>query len=243
MRILALAQGYYGNRIVEHLRKWIPQGWTIEVITIPYGLPAVIDEPEEFLPSNIVLTDLLLAMTESPGASQLIPAIVGLSETKSVIAPIDNSAWLPPGLKNQLQQELAEMGVTAVFPKTFCTLTESSAGFRWRAEPHNDERIAAFARRFGQPKLRIKVDPQSKTIAEVMVERGAPCGSTHHIATELVGMPVEEVVPSAGLIAHHYPCLASMQREQLDDCLFDTLMHISGYVVNEDVKREIRTFL
>lgn len=242
MRILALVQGQYGHRIVEHLQKRAPPEWAIESLSAPSDLPPIVDEPEEFLPSKVSPADLLLALTESPRAVQLIPALARLSGVKAVIAPIDNSAWLPLGLKNQLQQELARMGVTGVFPKTFCTLTESSAGFRQRAEPHENECIASFARYFGKPRLRITVDPQSATIAEVTVERGAPCGSTHFAAGKLVGMAVGEAVPQAGLMAHYFPCLASMQREQIDDGLFEPLMNVSGYVMNEDVERAIAPF-
>jgi len=181
-------------------------------------------------------------MIESPGAAQLMSTVVKLSRAKAVIAPIDNSAWLPPGLKNQLQRELAEKGVAAVFPKTFCTLTENTTGFRRSAEPYNSEIIASFAKHFGKPRLKIKVDPQSRTITEVTVERSAPCGSTRFVAQKLVGMPADKVIPYAGLITHHYPCLASMQQEQLDDRLFDTLMHISGYVMNEDVEPQVKPF-
>lgn len=242
MNILVLFQGGYDERIVKHLRGQAPQGWTIEVITAPRVVPPIVDEPEEFLPLDIPQCNLLLALVESPGAAQLIPAVVKFSQAKAVIAPIDNSAWLPAGLKNQLRQELAGSGVVAVFPKTFCTLTENSAGFRRSAEAYDSESIASFARSFGKPKLKIKVDPQTGIIGEVTVERGAPCGSTHFVANKLVGMPVDKAVPQAGLVAHHYPCLASMQQEQLDDRLFDTLMHISGYVMNEAVEQEIKLF-
>ena len=239
MRILALVQGQYGQRIVQNLRQRSPQEWSIEAITVSRALPLVVDEPAEFLPSDIPQADLLLALTESPGAAQLIPAAARLSGAKSVIAPIDNSAWLPLGLRNQLRRELAETGVTAVFPKTFCTLTENSAGFRGNAEPYDDERIAAFAINFGRPKLKIYVDPQNRNMIEVTVDRSAPCGSTHFAAERMVGIPLEEAVPRAGLIVHHYPCLASMQPEQIDDDLLETLMHVSGYVMNEEVEREI----
>ncbi len=38
-------------------------------------------------------------------------------------------------------------------------------------------------------------------------------------------------------MAHYYPCMASMQRELLDDGVFEPLMNISGYVVNEELER------
>ena len=43
-------QGLYGERIVEHIRKSAPQEWSIQSIPVPEGLPAVVDDPEDFLP-------------------------------------------------------------------------------------------------------------------------------------------------------------------------------------------------
>ena len=74
------------------------------------------------------------------------------------------------------------------------------------------------------------------------VERGSPCGSSHHTAAGLIGIHADEAVPKAGLICHHYPCQASMQQEQIDKALYDTLMHLSGYVVNEDVEEQVKPF-
>ncbi len=239
MRILALIQGQYGERIVENIRQRSPQGWKIEATTVPRALPPIVDEPADFLPSGMPQADLLLSLTESSSAAQLIPAAVGLSGAKSVISPIDNSAWLPVGLRNQLRRELADMGVAAVFPKTFCTLTENSAGFRADAESHDDAHIASFASQFGRPRLQITVDPHNRSIVEVVVKRGSPCGSTHFAAERMAGMASDDAIPRAGLIVHHYPCLASMQPEQIDEELTETLMHVSGYVMNEEVERGI----
>jgi hypothetical protein len=236
IRILALHQGHYGERIVEHIRKSAPEDWMLEVIIPPRVLPAIIDDPGEFLPSDISQADLLLALSESPETAQLVPAIARLSGVKAIIMPVDNSAWLPLGLKNQLQRELAGMGIAAVFPRTFCTLTENATGYGGDIETYDNERIAAFAAYFGRPRLKIEVDASGNRIVRVEVERSAPCGSTHYVAEKLVGVPVAEAVPQAGLHAHHYPCLASMQMEPAGD----TLMHISGYVVNDEVERELR---
>jgi hypothetical protein len=240
MRTLAFVQGQYGQRIVEHLNKHTPEGWGIESLPTPDGLPPIIDEPVEFLPHEVPRADLLLALTESRTAVQLVTALAKLSGAKAAIVPIDNPAWLPPGLKNQLKRELSGIGVASVFPKTFCTLTETTAGFRGCAESYHDEYIACFARRFGKPKLKVTIDPQNRRVLDVIVERGSPCGSTQFVARKLVGMSMEEVVPQAGLIAHYYPCSASMQREQIDDSLFEPLMNISGYVVNEEVEQQLR---
>ena len=238
MRILALHQGHYGERIVGHIARTAPKGWAIETITPPAALPIVIDEPEEFLPSEIPQADLLLAMSESQETAQLVPAIARLSGAGAVIMPVDNSAWLPLGLQNELRREIEGMGITVVFPRTFCTLTEEAAGYyEGDIATYDSEKIALFARYYGRPSLKLELDIQGARITGVKVERSAPCGSTHYVAEKLVGVPVEEAVPQAGLYAHHYPCLASMQMEATGD----TLMHISGYVVNDEMERELRT--
>jgi len=237
LRILALYQGHYGQRIVEHIKKFAPQDWVVETINPPRALPVIIDDPEEFLPMKMSQADLLLALSESDQTAQLVPAIAKVSNVKAIIMPIDNSAWLPLGLQNQLKQEIIRLGKTAVFPKTFCTLAEKTVGFGDDIQIYNDECIAAFAKYFGRPKLRIKVDPAENRIIEVSVERSAPCGSTHLVAAKLTGTLAKNAVPQAGLHAHHYPCLASMQMEPTGE----TLMHISGYVVNEEVERNLKS--
>jgi hypothetical protein len=241
MRILAAVQGEYGKRIAAHLKESAPGDWGIETVNLPPRLPMVIDEPEDFLPSKIPPAELLLALIESDGAAQLVPALAKACGAKSAIVPVDDSSWLPLGLQNQIEQELARAGVKAVFPRTFCTLTENSAGFRGRARPYDDELISRFAGRFGRPKLGIEVDRESGRITAVSVERCSPCGSSRHAAEKLVGLTVEEAVPRAGLLVHQFPCLASMQQEEIDDGLVEYLMAISGYVMNEEVERALQS--
>ena len=242
MKILVLAQGPYGERIARNLRENAPSDWAIEEIAFPKRLPQLIDDPDEYMPENIPQVDLLISAGESRGAAQLIPDFVKRSGAKAVIAPVDNSAWLPPGLANQLKTELAGMGVAAVFPKPFCSLTENSYGFRRAAQTYNDETIATFARRFGRPKLKIKVNPETKLIEHVEVLRNSACGSVAHAAKGMVGLSADEADTKAGLILHHYPCLCSMNQEWLDDRLYDTLMHASGYIMNEEVAKQVKPY-
>lgn len=239
MRILTVVQGDYGRRIVEHLKVWSPREWVIETVAIPRALPMVVDEPDEFVPSDVAQADLLLGLSESEGAAQLVPALASLCGAKAVIVPVDNPNWLPLGLKNQIQQELGRNGVSAVFPKTFCTLTENSSGFRSHVQFYDNGVIASFAKHFGKPRLKLRVDQKGEKITSVIVERGSPCGSTRHVAEKLVGMAVKETVPHAGLIVHQYPCLASMQSDEIDKGVFEPVMNISGYVMNDEVERAL----
>jgi hypothetical protein len=242
MKILVLTQGPYGERIARNLRETGPSDWIVKEIALPKRLPALIEEPEEFMPTNVPQADLLLAAGESPGAAQLVSEFVKRSGARSVIAPIDNSAWLPPGLANQLKTELAGMGVAAVFPKPFCSLTENSYGFRRAAQPYRDELIAEFARHFGRPKLKIRVNPETRLIEHVEVLRNSACGGVAHAAKGMVGLHADEADTKAGLILHHYPCLCSMNQEWLDDRLYDTLMHASGYIINDEVAEQVKPY-
>ena len=135
MRILVSTQCPYGERIARNLQDNAPSDWSIEEISLPRVLPQLIDDPDEFLPPSIPQADLLLAAGESSGAAQLIPDLIERSGARSVIAPVDNSAWLPAGLANQLKREMDGEGIPAVFPKPFCSLTETSYGYRGSASP------------------------------------------------------------------------------------------------------------
>lgn len=228
MRLLVLTAGLYGERIVAHLRQRAPEGWRFLVMAAPLGLPVVVDEPEEYLPANLPAADLILFLGESERAAQLLPAVAARTGGQAVIAPIDNAAWIPPGLRRQLRRELGASGVEIAFPEPFCSLTEDGLG----------PPAAAFARQFGRPRLHVRIDPATKTLAEVVVERGAPCGSTHFAAALARGMPLEEAVPRAGLICLHYPCLASMQPSQTAEGV-ETIMHLSGRLFNEGLAQAL----
>ena len=239
MNILVVMQGKYGQRILEHIQALCPDNWVIGTISLPRNLPILIDEPEDYLPSLITPTELILALIESEGAAQLIPSLTVICGAKAVIMPVDNPGWLRLGLQNQLKEELTVKGVDSVFPRTFCTLTEYSTGFRGKAKTYESEIISNFAAFFGKPKLRITTDTLTKGIVKINVERGSPCGSTNYVANKLAGVLVDKLIPKAGLMVHQFPCLAAMQLEEIDNGVNEPFMNISGYLMNDEVKRAL----
>jgi hypothetical protein len=54
-----------------------------------------------------------------------------------------------------------------------------------------------------------------------------------------VGLSADEVEEKAGLLHHHYPCLASMGK---DVDFGDTLMHVSGNVLKDNVAVQVKPF-
>jgi hypothetical protein len=163
-----------------------------------------------------------------------------MSGAKAVIAAIDHEATLPRGLASQLRGWLEAMHITCVTPKPLCSLTDHDYGLtRFQRVPYSDPLITEFARYFGQPNLKLHIDSDSRTITSVEVERDAVCGCARFVAEGLVGLSVDEAEEKAGLLHHHYPCLASMGK---DPDFGDTLMHISGNVIKDNVGKQVKPY-
>jgi hypothetical protein len=200
----------------------------------------VIDYPEDYLPDTLPPADLILSFGEHPGVAELLPDIAKMTGTRAVVAAVDSEAWLPRGLARQLRGWLQDMGVACVTPKPLCSLTEThySLARRQRIE-YDDPLIAEFARHFGMPDLRITVDPDSRLITSAEVLRDAVCGCARYVAARLVGVSADDAEEKAGLLHHHYPCLAAMG---IDTGYGDTLMHISGNLLKNKVLSQVKSF-
>nr|HID12645.1 hypothetical protein [Anaerolineae bacterium] len=238
LRLFVLFQGHYGQRILENIRHFAPEGWTVEAWRAPSALPLVVDDPLEFLPMHLPAADLVLSLGESASVAQLLPSVVERTGARAVIAPVDNAAWLPDGLLRQLRARLREMGVAAAFPKPFCSLTERNYNVRQQEVSFEDPWIGGFARHFGRPVFRIECDGQR--ITKVEVERDAACGCARSVARQLIGVDVREAVIQAGLFHHHYPCLATMR---VDASLGEPLIQASGDFTRRAVEVEIAPYL
>jgi hypothetical protein len=238
MRILAIISGDYGQRHVDNIQAHGPSDWQIEVWRAPAILPPVIDYPEEYLPAEFPPADLILSFGEHPGVAELVPDVAQMTGARAVVAAVDNESWLPQGLARQLRGWLADIGVACATPKPLCSLTPTDylVARRQRLE-HGSPLIAEFARHFGQPDLHLTLDPETRTIVGAEVVRDAVCGCARHVAKGLVGISVDEAEEKAGLLHHHYPCLASMG---IDPAYDDTLMHISGNLLKDNVAAQVK---
>lgn len=238
LRVLLVTQGQWGERIAANISANAPSNWTVHSWAAPRVIPPVVDDPEDFLPETFPDSDLVVALGDVPGLAQLIPDVVSMAGAKAVIAPIDRNASLPGGLARQLENWLGEQGVDVVFPKPFCSLTETRLNRTPLVKEYHNDLIAQFAAYFGKPELEIEVE--DGRIASVTVQRDAACGCARHVAEQLPGTPVDDAVEEAGMIHHHFPCLADMQT---DPIYRDTLMHVSGNILRDTVKEQIRSHL
>lgn len=242
MRILAvLTPGEYGERHLRNIEVHGPEEWQIESWQAPTILPPVIDYPEDYLPEVFQPADLILSFAEHKGVAELLPDIAKMAAAKAVIAAIDNEAWLPRGLARQLVGWLANMGVACATPKPLCSLTQQDYKITRRERvTYDSPLISEFARYFGQPNLDIQVDPISRVITAAQVQTDAVCGCARYVAEGIIGLSADEVEEKAGLLHHHFPCLASMVK--LNDYNHDTLMHESGRLLVDNINEQVKPF-
>jgi thymidylate synthase len=240
VRILAIVSGEYGNRHVANIRAHGPAAWNVVVWHAPAVLPPVIDYPEDYIPASFEPADLILSFAENRGVAELIPEIATLCGARSVLAPVDSENWLPRGLARQLRGWLNDIGVFCATPKPLCSLTETDYLLARRERvSYEDPLVGEFARTFGRPELRITVDPDSRLITGVDVARDAVCGCARFAAERLVGVSAADAEQEAGMLHHHFPCLASMG---IDPDFADTLMHVSGYILRDEVGRQVKPY-
>ena len=241
MKILAVISGEYGKRHVRNITDHGPQNWKISTWQTPPVFPPFIDDPEDLLPYQMAEADLILSFAEHKGAAELLPEIARKTKAEAVLVAVDDENWLPRGLDRQLKEWLDAIGVACVTPKPLCSLTESTYGVtRHETSSYDNSLIKEFASYFGQPELTLEIDPNSRLITKAEVLRDAVCGCARYVAEGLIGLSANEAEEKAGLLHHHYPCLASMQK--LPHFNHDTLMHVSGQVLKNNIGAQVKPF-
>ncbi|HSQ26937.1 MAG TPA: DUF166 family protein [Anaerolineales bacterium] len=240
MRLLAIYSGEYGRRHIENIKNNGPKHWKLETWQAPPVLPPVIDYPEDYLPQELPESDLILSFAEVRGVAELLPDLAQMTGAKAVLAPIDNEAWLPRGLARQLRGWLERMDVACATPKPLCSLTEFDYSITRRERVRYDSPlITEFARYFGQPSIKLTIDEDQQVISAVELRRDAVCGCARFVAQGLLGVSVQDAQEKAGLLHHHFPCLASMGKDPDFD---DTLMHVSGNLLKDDIGEQLKPY-
>ena len=220
MKILALADDKYGERIISWIEEHGPASWKLSTLSLDIELPDIVDNPEEFLPPEIPDTDLILFLIQNSRKIELLPLLAKRARARAAIVAVDG-LWLQPGLRRQIEKELQ---IPVAFPRTFCTLVK-------QGNPLIDE----FARHFGLPEFEIEIE--NGIIKNVTVTRDAPCGCASFVAENLPGTKVENAAVKAGMLNQNYPCMASME---FDSTTGDTLLHFSAHNTANAVERALK---
>lgn len=188
-----ITRGKYGHRLIESVKQH--SDFSVVTADLPEFVPSFIEEPDEFMEnlnfdSNVFSADILITYSLHPDLTSAIAKLAAKAGVKSLIVPGGPSRASVPELKKISEASGMDIEVDEIC----CTL-----------EPNSCNR--PFAEIFGTPVLKVRTE--NGKIAHVDVIKGAPCGSTWHMAKEIVGVPVKDAPPKAGLLIQHYPCRAA----------------------------------
>lgn len=188
-----ITRGKYGHRLIESVKEH--SDFSVVTADLPEFVPSFIEEPDEFMEnlnfdSNVFSADILITYSLHPDLTSAIAKLAAKAGVKSLIVPGGPSRASVPELKKISEASGMDIEVDEIC----CTL-----------EPNSCNR--PFAEIFGTPVLKVRTE--NGKIAHVDVIKGAPCGSTWHMAKEIVGVPVKDAPPKAGLLIQHYPCRAA----------------------------------
>ena len=190
-----ITRGKYGRRLIENIKK--NHDFKVSSIELPESLPDFIDDPKDFvdalkLDKSIFARDLVIAYTLHPDLAPEITRMAGENGAKAVI--------IAGGISRAGGQSL---------------LSDLSEKYNMHIEVHeiccNIEKCGSnvvdkFASCFGRPQ--VKITTKGGIISNVEVVRGAPCGSTWHMAKALAGTSTKDAPAKAGLLVQQYPCRA-----------------------------------
>lgn len=195
MSIGVISRGKYGKRLIENIKN--NSKFKISSQEIPETLPDFIEAPGDFiaglnLDKSVFSNDLVIAYTLHPDLTPEIVRLAGENGARAVI--IAGGAARAGGL-SELKNISEKYNMHIEVHEICCDMEQCGNNI-----------VDEFASCFGMPKLRITT--KGGIVSNVEVIRGAPCGSTWHMAKGLVGISTEDAPAKAGLLVQQYPCRA-----------------------------------
>ncbi len=177
---------------------------------------------------EIPKADVALAINLHPDVLLSLP--FNLKGYKALIVPIENP--IPKGLIGQLERNCKKVGLELATPKPFCSFDPKEGIFK--------EFVDHF--KMGRPKFDMELETlgELKIVKNVKVLRTQPCGMGWFVAEKLRGFAfkdLKELWLYLSEIHHSYPCTASMH---VDKDYGDTLLHISGFILREEITKALR---
>ncbi len=186
-----ITRGKYGKRLVENIKKY--SNFRVSSIELPESLPDFIESPGDFLEDlkldkSVFSCDLVIAYTLHP---DLTPEIIRYAGESGAHAVIIAGGTVHPQISGMSEKYHMHIEIHEIC----CDM-----------EKCGDRVVDEFASCFGKPSFRVTT--KNGLISSVEVIRGAPCGSTWHMAGALAGTKIEEAPAKAGLLIQQYPCRA-----------------------------------
>jgi hypothetical protein len=188
-----ITRGKYGHRLIEAIKEH--SDFSVVTADLPEFVPLFIEDPDEFLEAinfdqRVFSAEIIITYSLHPDLTYSIAKLAAGAGVRSLIIPGGPSR----ASVHELNKISEASGMDIEVHEICCTL-----------EPNEFNR--PFADIFGSPVLKVKT--KDGKISDVKVIKGSPCGSTWHMAKEIVGVPVKDAPPKAGLLIQHYPCRAA----------------------------------
>lgn len=187
-----ICRGKYGKRLIETIKSKTD----LQVISssLPEYLPDFIDEPEEYLKNlnldkNVFSADIIITYSLHPDLTYQIAIEAAQAGVNALIIP-GGAAKAPV---QELEQIAKKYNMHIEVEDICCNINENKY-------------ITPFTNYLSKPIVEIKT--QNDIVTEVQVIKGAPCGSTWHMAEGLKGISIEDAPAKAGLLIQQYPCRA-----------------------------------
>jgi hypothetical protein len=188
-----ITRGKYGHRLIEAIKEH--SDFSVVTADLPEFVPLFIEDPDEFMEAinfdqRVFSAEIIITYSLHPDLTYSIAKLAAGAGVRSLIIPGGPSR----ASVHELNKISEASGMDIEVHEICCTL-----------EPNEFNR--PFADIFGSPVLKVKT--KDGKISDVKVIKGSPCGSTWHMAKEIVGVPVKDAPPKAGLLIQHYPCRAA----------------------------------
>ena len=188
-----ITRGKYGHRLIDTVKEH--SDFSVITADLPELVPLFIEEPDQYLEAlnfdkRVFSAEIVITYSLHPDLTSAIAKLASRAGVRSLIVPGGPSRASIPEL-NQISEA---SGMDIEVHEICCTL-----------EPNEFNR--PFTDIFGSPSLEVKT--KDEKIVDVKVLKGAPCGSTWYMAKEIVGVPLKDAPPKAGLLIQHYPCRAA----------------------------------
>ncbi len=188
-----ITRGKYGHRLIDTVKEH--SDFSIVTSDLPELVPLFIEDPDQYLEAlnfdkRVFSAEIVITYSLHPDLTSAIAKFASRAGVRSLIVPGGPSRASIPEL-NQISEA---SGMDIEVHEICCTL-----------EPNEFNR--PFTDIFGSPSLEVKT--KDEKIVDVKVLKGAPCGSTWYMAKEIIGVPLKDAPPKAGLLIQHYPCRAA----------------------------------
>ncbi len=186
VKVLVVGNNPFSDDIAQTIKKYGRKVKLQDILRPPQNLPPFLEDIEFMDLSPLKSCDLTIIAVNHPDVAYFMG---------EEITNINGRAILASDHVIERQIKLDQQSENILTPKILCSL-----------ETQKDNVFGTFTREFGKPEYKLVV--KSNKIEDVIVLRGAPCGSTWKIVENLKKKSVEDAPRIAGLSIQYY-CHAS----------------------------------